>query len=453
MSDKVLYRDKLPLKLWRAIGYSPNEWALERVHRVANQFRTATTARQAGKTVSAAVEIAEMLERPRDEFGPPNVGLLTPNFEKADLVLDQWRSFVVPAFGPDYYTQNLNAHEITVTGTGATLRWMTAENESSVMGHTYSDVLTDESQLISDRIIEKFTPTTAVRNARWLSYGTPDITPDQTWFKTNWVRGQDEDGWQEYYSTTVTAYENPWMSVEAIKRAKASISEREFRMLYLGEWVDEEGSVFLNWENAVDPRGLGEYNPGLNYICSWDPAAHEDFNVVYVAEKSTKRIVYMERWNRRPLQETYDRVERVSIDWGSAPVFADESGMGIPMVHEMRKRGVSVHGITFTKANKMETITRLASDMEHRNLTFAKWPALVSEIKAFMFHRTPSGVLTAEAAAGYNDDCVMSLVVMNEALRQASSSGNEGFNWMAERPRDRQPVREGAQIIGRFTTG
>src|SRR3990167_4609255 len=338
----------------------------------------------------------------------------------------------------------MNKHKAFVPTAGAALLWMSADDPGgdAGKGHTFSFLVTDESQDIPDVVMEKMQPALDVRMAQIRSFGTPDITPMQTWFRSNYRKGQDPDE-PDYYSFTLDCYNNRWMSLEAILQAKARLPENEFRRLYLGEWVDEEGAFFHRIKNAMY-EGVPEYDPKVRHVMSVDFALQKDFTVVIVAEEATKRCIFMERWSEPSAQVNYDRIEGIYDRFGKPYVTADSSGMGLPMVQELRERGLRVRGLTITGANKMEMLKRLAGDIEHRRIMFpATWKALVTELEAFVYKETPSGRVGAEAAYGYHDDCVAALMLINEGLRGNKTAG-EQYDYTAP---DREDWRKRVRML------
>jgi hypothetical protein len=374
------------------------------------------------------VEDAEM-QRPNDMWGnPPLVGVLAPTYEKAELSVRKYLDYLTKTFGADSFQQNWNAHRVRLS-TGAELQWLSSDDPYSVVGYTFSALIVDEAQNVPDIVWEKIYPALDVRQARVYAFGTPDITPTQTWFRNLFIWGQDEDR-EDYYSYNVTAFENRWMTLETILRAQETLSSREFAMLYMGQWVDEEGSVFTNIEPALieyDP----EYEEGKRYVMAVDFAIHEDFNVVVVAEENSRTCVHMERWNRTDPFVTYDRIENIWEDWGRPYVIGDAQGMGEPMLAELKHRGMRVRPFKLTASNKMQVIQKLAGDLEHRRIMFPRtWKQLLSELKAFVYHQTPSGLVTAQAASGYNDDTVMALAMLNQGVRPLGRNSNASqYGW------------------------
>lgn len=419
---------RLPFRRWDILNYEPNGWALEHVHKREERFVIGTTSRQVGKTTTAAMIADGEMNAGKDEWGnPPLVGILAPTYDKAELSVRKYLDYLTRAFGPDSFQQNWNSHRVRLAN-GAELQWLSSDDPYSVVGYTFSALIVDEAQAVPDIVWEKIYPALDVRRARVYAFGTPDITPNQTWFRNLYIWGQDEDR-DDYYSFNVTAFENRWMQLDTILRAQETLSKREFEMLYLGRWVDEEGAVFTNFAPAL-LHYTPELDEGKRYIMSVDFAIHEDFNVVIVAEESTRTCVHIERWNRTDPFVTYDRIENIWDAWNNPFVIGDAQGMGEPMLAELRHRGMHTRPFKLTAANKMQVIQKLAGDLEHRRIMFPDgWKTLKSELKAFVYHQTPSGLITAQAASGYNDDTVMALAMLNQGMRPMGRANHSQYTY------------------------
>ena len=423
----------LPLRRWRALSYIPNAWALNHVHGHPARFVTGITARQVGKTTAGAIEIDLGMIAPLDDFGrTAHVGVLAPTYGKAELMTSAYEEMILHAFGDTYYTKNINKHQLYLPENHARLTWLSADDPKSVVGYTFSKLIIDEGQDVPDQVYDKIRPTIDVRDAQVRAFGTPDITPQQTWFRSAFIRGED-DGWPNYHSFRVTCYDNPWMPIETIHDAARNMTRREFRMLYLAEWVDEEGQVFRDWETAMLAAEPTLRSNG-NYLLAVDFGLRDDFTVVLLGDASTRTAVRMWRWNQTASREVYDQIEDLWREYGQPPIVADASGIGLPMIESLRERGMRrVDAVTITAANKLEMVGRLAADIEHRRIMFPPWESLIREIKAFVYHQTPSGQLKASAASGYNDDTVMALLLLNEGFHRRRSSGQQPYSYLDAR--------------------
>jgi hypothetical protein len=435
----------LPLRRWRVLrilgkeGYSPNGWALEHIHSRIERFLAAVTTRQTGKTVTAAIEIDEGMSAPMDDMGAPWVGVLGPTYDKAELSVDLYITMLTETFGKESFRLNRNKHELTIldarAGTvGARLKWLSSDDPNSVIGFTFSKVITDESQSIPDVVFHKLRPTLDVRNARMVSFGTSDISVDQMWFQSTWLRGQDPLD-TEYHSCKVTAYENPWMNLATIEDARTRMPDAEFRRLYLAEWVDLDGRVFVSFEGALLPE-VPPYVHGNRYVMAVDFAIDEDFNVVMIGEAATKKVIFKDRWNKSEPIATYDRIHSIWERFGRPRTITDYTSLGgKAMSAELRERGIQVVPFTFSNQSKMEIITQLAADLQHERIRFpAEWEDVIRELRSFLYRRTPSGALTASAAAGYHDDTVVTLAMLNKMLRTTASGSSKRRNYLEGAP-------------------
>ena len=431
---------KLPLMRWKMLGYHPNKWATVNVHGREERFIVGTTCRQAGKTWVAALEVDIGMTTPAHPvYGAPVVGVAAPELAKAENVVFRWYEMVIRAFGTNYALMNKNRHEVVIPSTGARLVWMSTGNPDSLVGWTFSRLIIDEGQYVPDSAWKVLYPTTSVREAPIRVFGTPDITPDQTWFQGLWMRGQE--GEENYHSFTLSCYENRWISDEEIAEAMRNLDTRTFKMLYLGQWVNIEGSVFEQVENAFIDEKYCEYVPGRNYVLTYDPALTEDYNVVMLGETSSRRVIRMWRWNKTDLTATYDRVYRIWEEHGQPPVVMDANGIGSGMLWELRNRGMNVQGSAFSRINKMPMVYRLSADIQHGRIRFPAWDILVRELRAFLFTKTPSGLVGAQAAATYHDDCVVALIMLNEAMRANTNASGGQYDYRTSHLDPSRPVR------------
>ena len=416
-------------------GYDPNAWSMEHVHSRDERFVCGTTGRQVGKSITAAIEIDEGMCQPSDEFGGPWVGVLAPDYSKAELSVNMYITMLTETFGQNSYRLNMNKHELVIidplAGTvGARLKWLSAEDPYGVVGFTFSKLIVDEAQAIPDEVWFKIRPTIDVRDAIVRIFGTPDITQAQTWFQGMWFRGQD-DAEDNYHSFTIASWETGWMSMETILDAKKQMTENEFRRLYGGEWVQEDGSFFTHFEEALldsEPK----YDPFRRYAMSVDFAVEDDYNYVIVGDLTTKTAIYRERWNKTDPRDTYDRIHGIWMKFNKPKVIVDSTGMGLVMAKELQARGIPLVPFQINTATKMPLIAKLASDLQHRRLMFPrKWDELIRELRGFIYRRTPSGQVTASAAYGFYDDGVMSLALLNELMSRSSGSSSKPRNYLA----------------------
>lgn len=370
MVDLSAMPKAVPLVRWSATGYTPNGWSYRHVHTRGERFITGTTTRQCGKTTTADDEVDSRMRADADlVFGPPAIGVLSFDYAHSWLLVDRWLSRVRKTDGRDRYYLNKNDKLIVDRKTEATLRWFSDDDPSAIAGYTLSDLIIDESQRVSDEVWGKARPTLNNRQARVLAFGTPDTAPNQSWFRGLWRRGQDPDE-PNYYSFSVSCFENPWISLDEIRDARSGVTEDEFRMLYLGQWLRADGTVFRHFEDCFsgqweEPRGGGRY------MLSLDLAKEQDYTVCYVWDLDTGAVVHEYRINRLDYTDVEDHVDDLYRRYKASYLVMDVLGPGEPVADALRRRNGNILIRPF-KANsrtKQQMISNLARMLEHQQIT------------------------------------------------------------------------------------
>jgi hypothetical protein len=406
---------------WAALAYKPSEWSLEFVHASQTRYTAVCTTRQCGKTTSGAAEIQDAMMEPHHPiFKWPWVGVLSYDYEHAEMLVDRWIDWARDAFGQDYVKVDRNKHTAHVMIDGkptARLSWHTASDPRSLGGPTYSTLFVDESQKVSDEAWNVIRPALNVRKARVFAFGTPDMIPEQTWYRGLWLRGQDGD--PNYTSHTVTCFDNPWITEEEIADARETMSDEEFRMLMLGQWLDIDGRVFKDTDGAFKPDiweafdevkfDAGEIGP---FIMGVDPAKEHDYTVAYIFDQRRNRTVHKYRVN----ELNYPKVERelaaLSKLWHVEQVVLDTTGAGNVVADHLIELGVPVRGVVFNNQNKAHMIADLTRRFQHAIIEVdLRDTQLGRELEVFRRKVSSTGTITYSSPVNYFDDSIIALAL------------------------------------------
>jgi hypothetical protein len=422
------------------LGYTPNRWAYEQVHTSSARFNTFCTCRQCGKTETLSMLIHEAAtETPDPVFGPPRVGVLSYDYDHAEMSVFRWLDRLKVAGIP--FKANINEHTVHLPWNGnAEVRWLTAENPWSVAGWTWSDFFVDEAQAVGDEVYQKMRPGLDVRMARLFAFGTPDVVPDQTWFEGLFLRGQDPDE-MNYHSFTLPCYENPWMTLEAVREAReGNMTPEVFRMLYLGQWIQTTNKVFPREHVEAAPRRTQLEGPlaGRTYVAGLDVASAQDWTVLYIMDAMTKEVVFKWRMSRLDYPTIEDRVVGACKLFNVMTVMAELNGPGRPVIDHLRQKGLTVHDISLSNKNKGQMVESLASDLAFKRITLLKDDyQLDRELIAYLKKPSPSGKIVYSAPEGFFDDTVIALAYAAEMARtrgsiQMDSWASWGTNSLAQ---------------------
>lgn len=396
-----------PKKGWALLGYTPNAWAYDNVHQCIARFGAFCTCRQCGKTETMAMEIHEGMTRPVDPiFGPPLVGVLSYDYDHAEMSVMKWVDRLKQA--DITYKLNQNKHTILLDANGAVLRWLSADDPYSPAGYAWSKFLIDEAQKVPDEVWNKLRPGLDVRLANLRAFGTPDVIPEQTWFEGLFLRGQDENE-TNYASFTLPCYLNRWMLPETVIEARETMTADEFKMLYLGQWITPSNRVFNS--DAVDACFTAEYESkpqeGHTYIMGLDIGQMHDYTVAYIGDVETTKIVAGLRFTGKFYPDAERELLALHKHWNVNAVLMEANGPGKPLADYMRASGVAVNDVHIASKKKGEVIQTLARDIEHTRIGLPPDPQLKRELKAYSRKVSERGIIVYTAPTNFFDDCVM----------------------------------------------
>lgn len=415
-----------PAHIWSALDYKPNAWAICHVHSSGARFNAFATSRQCGKTTALIYDLFDALfEAPREDdqthirdmdgklvkANPNYVGVISDTYEHAELSVLPFISEMQRLFGEEFFSVNLNKHVLRIPKTGAELHWFSADNPRAAQGHTFSRVYIDEAQNVIDEFWVNLRPALGARMAKVFAFGTPDPVTESSWFEGLFLNGlQEEDPDPNYYAYSVPCTLNKWLPAEDVHEALTSLSEREFRMKYLGQWVKHEGAVFARPEDCATGTLLPGPEKGRRYSMGLDLAKSQDFTVAYVIDLQSKAVVARMRFNRLDYVKVMDEVQALYQKFHCKRIRMDTTGLGEPVADMMRKRGLHIVDYTFTNRSKEKLVSTLAREIEHKRLILPKEDTqLLRELKAFTRTISKAGNVIYSAPVNYHDDTVMAL--------------------------------------------
>jgi hypothetical protein len=136
----------------------------------------------------------------------------------------------------------------------------------------------------------------------------------------------------------------------------------------------------------------------------------EDFTVITVVDRMTHRIVGFWRVNNVSWEYMRQKIKDVFQTYNYGTVTLDASAnAGDMFAEDLRAMNVDVDDFRYTNTTKIQLIDKLAIIIERGAIKFPKIPNLISELKSFTYHFSPSGNLIYGSSR--KDDCVNSLAL------------------------------------------
>jgi phage FluMu gp28-like protein len=393
--------------------YTPHsgQWPL---HRSKARFRVATCGRRWGKTHACINELAK--------FSWENPGTINwwvaPTYKQSRIAF----RIMSTQFKDAILSATKNPMEITWKSGGIT-QFHSADQPDNLRGEGVSFMVVDEAAMIPEEVwTAVLRPTLSDKRGRAIIVSTPR---GKNWFYHIWARGQDPE-YPDYESWQMPTSSNPYIPPEEVEEARRTLPTDVFRQEYLAEFLEDGAAVFRNIRACI--RGqFEEPQPSGDYVIGWDVAKHTDFSVMFCIDRNRNHVVAFDRFNQVDYSLQLNRLETMAKKY-RARVLMDSTGVGDPLLEQVKRRGIPVEGYHFTNASKQQLVENLAVMIERQEISYPEIPVLINELQAFQYEITRAGNIRYSAPDGYHDDCVMALALAAWAAK-TSGGGIRLLEW------------------------
>jgi hypothetical protein len=283
-------------------------------------------------------------------------------------------------------------------------------------GHKAHKVYLDEAPLIPDNVVNTvIAPLLTDYDGDMFKIGTP--LGQIGHFYTSYNEGMK--GTPGYAAFHFTSFDNPHISHDYIRRQKAVITDLQYRVEYMGEFVNDEVCVF-RWDSITDATmdyaETFEPEKGHQYYVGIDIARVHDYSSITVIDgtnpKSCK-VAYTERFSNKPFSFLLDRIFAITLQFQPVRILVDETGVGEGPTEQILSEFPIAEGFKFSMQSKASLINSLKTGLEQRRLKISSENQnLINELRFYEYKlMEDSGNVKMSAPAGKFDDCVISLAL------------------------------------------
>jgi len=293
--------------------------------------------------------------------------------------------------------------------TGGSIDFWTLEDVDAGRGRSYDRIVIDEAGF-APNLLEAWRasmrPTLADRKGSALFLGTPKGTGD---FHRLFLEAESDTtgAWKAFRIGSVA---NPYIDPDEIKDAKKMLPPEIFAQEFEGVPAEDGGNPFgINAIRAC----IGPLSTAPVECYGVDLAKSQDWTVI-VGLDSEGRVAHLDRW-QAPWNVTRERLARLIGD-KSAQI--DSTGVGDPIVEDLRKVCRRVEGFKFTSQSKQQLMEGLQIAISTSEIRFPDgW--LRNELESFGFRYSGRGQVQYEATAGHDDGvCALALALLARRQRR-----------------------------------
>lgn len=377
--------------------YTPHAGQMK-LHESKARFRVMACGRRFGKTLAATNELAKNALEHNNTLN----WWVAPTYRQTEIAFELLCEALKPVLAKPPNKSKMRLDLIN----GSVIECRSAERYENMRGDGPSFVVFDEaSKCPKAAWTEVVRPALADKQGRAIFISTPW---GRDWFWELFQRGQNDD-FPEWWSASFPTTANPFIPEQEVEEARLTLPWMVFAQEFLAEFLDDAATVFRN----VDACATGSFKEplyGHNYVIGWDVAKYQDYSVFTVLDCHTQEVVHVERFNGVEYKsQIRHHLLPLVHKYNEAHVIMDITGVGDPLLEEVRSYEIGVEGYYFTNTSKKELVDRAVIVLEQERVTFPPVPALVHELKAFSYEMTKAKNVIYAAPEGEHDDCVISL--------------------------------------------
>jgi phage FluMu gp28-like protein len=384
-----------------------------------NKRIVACMGRQTGKTTTIAMKAIYFADT------NPNVTVLitSPSLRQSMIMFDRIATFVYSI--PRLRNKIVRATRTLIHFENGSRIIALPCSENLLRGYTAQMVICDEASFMPEEVITQVIfPMLSTTDGYAIFLSTP-------WGKDHFFYRAFVN--PAYSVHKVKSEQCPLIKPEFLEEMKANMTKEAYLMEYEAEFVEALNSYFqqglirkcveLAQKLGVELYGSLEATfPTGDYYAGVDFGKLQDYSVITVLKREGEilKLVYLYQF---PLETPYSQVighlVRANQKIKFRKVLVDQTGVGEPVLEEIRNQGLSnVEGLKFTVQAKEELLSNLKIFMEQNRLAIPYHRQLCQQINEQQYAYSKSGHLQFSHPTNSHDDMLWALALSVYAARE-----------------------------------
>lgn len=336
-----------------------------------------------------------------------------------------------------------NATDLTITLiNGSTINFKSAEQRDALRGYTADFLCIDEAAFISDDIFYLILPWVDAKNAPILMFSTPFI-------KSGFFYQYFNYGLDNQHNTVTIDWSRPefkesieqLLPPEKLEQYREVLPSNVFRTEYLGLFLDDEGTVFINLKDALKNTSIKPTDT-LYVGIDFSNQGENDDTVISIFNQNGEQV-YLKYFNKlSPLKqieiickelEPYARQIKViaselnSIGTPYTDLIKERSQLLAPKVIGFNTSNTSKNAIVLNMQTALENGTVKLLDIEKQTRQFSYFTATYNPKTRNVSYNAPQGL---------HDDCVMATLLAYDAYKNGNVVGVYHINGIGNKKKN-----------------
>lgn len=286
----------------------------------------------------------------------------------------------------------------------------------------------DEAAYWNDEIFNIVAPYVDVSHANILMVSTPRR---KTGFFYDYYTIGLTDAAPNVKSFDMCKYDlSEFLSNEKLELYRKVMPIGQFTSEYLGQFIDEYGSVFKMSANVwktyvISERHTHEYNAVYLGI-DWAAGKGGDYTAIVGLDENKNQIVLDYVKDKDPMEQIEWATKIINRLHDVKTILCEENSLGSVYISALKKALPYANIVEFTTSNssKREIIENLAAAIGNEEITLLKEAEEYQQFGNYEVEVTKSGKITYNGALGTHDDIVMATAFALKAFMESANQYN-----------------------------
>lgn len=332
--------------------------------------------------------------------------------------------------------------EITLTN-GSIIKFCSAEQREALRGYTVSGILCiDECCYIPDDIFYMVVAWTDVYKAPILMTSTPFIKEGFFWNYYNYgLEGVNNTVTINWTDERFREDIEKILPKEKLEEYRKVFPSNIFKTDYLGEWLDDEGSVFTHFKECVKNVQISP-NDKLYVGIDWANGVNGDDTVISILNEKGEQV-YLSYWNNLNTNQQIDVISETlrPIEKQIVVIQPELNSIGTPYTDLLKDRlqvstRSKVQGFNTTNQSKAEIVSDLQVAFEQGNISILDDEKQLRQLSTYSAEYNPkTRNIYYNAPQGLHDDLCIALMLSYNALNKNKITGSYSIGRTSMRKR------------------
>lgn len=315
---------------------------------------------------------------------------------------------------------------------GSEIKFLSAEMGDALRGYSSNGIVCiDECAFIEDEAFNLIQPWTDFHRAPKLLVSTP-------FMKSGFFYQYYNYGLENSHNTISINWSDPIfkediekvMPPERLEEYRQVLPFNVFKTEYLGEWLDDDGSVFIGFNNCLKTNEI-KPTDRLFVGIDWSNQSRNDDTAISIINQDGQQVYLKYFNNLTPLSQIDKIAEELKKFEKQIVVLEPElNSIGESYTELLKERlqpstQSKVDGFTTTNQSKSDIVSNLQVAFEQGNINILPDEKQVRQLGYFSADYNPkTKVVTYNAPQGLHDDICMALMLSYDAYKKSGIRGN-----------------------------